>query len=231
MATRHYRAQVTIPALTGIPGDAVVNTWHYTGSDSVTDAVNASDFEAQLDALYDEFVPVFGSNVMDWAAAECKHYVFEDNPPRVPFATHTMSLDAPTPTKNDWPAEVAIVLSMEADRISGVNMRRRRGRVYLGPLAVGPGDLPMTGDAVADLIRDWADAAFFAGGLLTSLAVYSPSTHHGVPVGGDIKDYPDEIPSQLLLSFHEVTKVWCDNAWDTQRRRGPRATYRATATK
>lgn len=230
MAVRHYRAQVIIPHDNGLPADSIVNTWHYLGDDAVSDAVNAADFEAQLDAFYTSFVPNFASSVMDWSNIVTKHTVFEDNPPRIPFMESTISPGTPNGAAYDWPNEVAIVLSMEAQRLSGVNMRRRRGRVYLGPLAFAATDLSILPSGSADFIANAADTAFF-GSNLTSLAVYSPYTHHAVPIGGDIKDYPDEVPSQLLLSFHEVVKVWCDNAFDTQRRRGAKATYRKSATK
>lgn len=230
MATVWYTMQLVLPRDTGLPADSITNTWHYIGSDAVADGVNALDFDTQLDAFYTSWVPGFGSTDYDWANCVTKHYTMLDPRPRLPFYTGTISPGTPPSSQSDWPAEVAVVLSMEGERESGTNMRRRRGRVYLGPLSRSAGDAPMLGNAEADVFANGADAAFF-GTSLTDLAVYSPYTHHGVPVGENIKDYPDEIPDALPASFTEVQRIWVDTAWDTQRRRGPKATYRKTIDK
>jgi hypothetical protein len=227
MAVRHYRAQLTLPNDNGLPRDAVVNTWHFLGTDAVSDAVNATDMLAQLDAFYTGWVPSWGSSAVDWANSLVKFYVFEDSPPRIPFYEAGISPGTPPSANYDYPPDVAICLSMQAERISGANMRRRRGRVYLGPVSNGTGDSERVQTSMADGIAAQADSAFFGSGLC-QLAVYSPYTHHDVPVGGNIKDYPDEDPSMLLLSFHEVVRVWVDNEYDTQRRRGLKASYRKT---
>lgn len=230
MATRHYRAQLVLPNDNGLPKDSVVNTWHYMADDALSDANNAIDFNAQLDAFYTAWVPFNGSANVDWANCLVKHYVFEEAVPRIPFYEAPISPGTPPGTNDDFPPDVAICLSMQSDRISGANMRRRRGRVYLGPLSFGTGDVSTFPTSLADLVANGADTAFFGTGTST-LAVYSPYTHHDVPVGGNIKDYPDEDASKLILSFHEVTRVWCDNEFDTQRRRGLKASYRKTVNK
>lgn len=227
MSVRHYRAQVTIPNDSGLPKDAVVNTWHFLGDSSTSDVLNATDINTQLDAFYTSWVPFNGSTEVDWANSVVKYYVFEDAMPRIPFLESTISPGTPPAGNNNWPPDVAIVLSMQAERISGANMKRRRGRVYLGPLSAGGVDSATVPTSTADLIAQGANDAFF-GSSLTQLAVYSPYTHHGVPVGGKIADYPDEDPSQLLLAFHQVTRLWVDNEFDTQRRRGLKASYRKT---
>lgn len=230
MADRHYRCQFTIPHDSGLPADAVVNTWHYTADDSADDNTNAASFDVCLDTFYGAWAESYGSTDYDWAAATGKHYVFEDPRPRVPFKESTYSISNPSGGFNDWPSEVCITMSMQAAKESGRNMRRRRGRVFLGPLGFGAGDAPMISNTLAGIITSAADTAFF-GVTPVVLCVYSVSTHHGVPIGGNIADYPDEIPSALPLSFHPVETIWCDNAWDTQRRRGRQPSYRSTVTK
>lgn len=227
MSRRSYRCQLTIPNDSGLPKDAVVNTWHYIGDDSVSDELNMIDFNTQLDAFYTSWVPFNGSTAVDWANSVTKHYSFDENPPRIPLYESTISPGTPPSSNNDWPPDVAIVLSMQGQRASGINMKRRRGRVYLGPLSFGTGDVATVPTGIADLIAAGADSAFF-GSNLTTLCVYSPYTHHAVPVGGNIHDYPAEVPSALLQAFQPVEKLWCDNEFDTQRRRGLKASYRKT---
>jgi hypothetical protein len=191
----------------------------------------ATDFEAQLDAFYTSWVPAFGSTQMNWDAIVTRHYDFTDPRPRLPFMESTISVGLPPTANNDWPAEVSICLSMEGPRESGANMRRRRGRVYLGPWSSATGDLPLLQTAAADTVATGADGAFFGAGAAL-LAVYSPYTHHGVPVGTKLDpDIHDEIADFLPASFNAVSRVWVDNAWDTQRRRGLQPTYRKTFTR
>ena len=96
----------------------------------------------------------------------------------------------------------------------------------MGPLQFNSLDLPIQGSATTDAVA----TAFAALKTVTQtkLAIYSPYTHHAVPVGQNIKDYPNEVPSLLDDSFVEVVAVWVDNAFDTQRRRGVKSTYRKT---
>lgn len=230
MALRHYRAQVIVPHDSGLPADAVVNTWHFTADDAASDLVNAADIETQLESFYNAWVPTFGSTQMNWTSSTIKFTVFEDPTPRIPFLESSVSLGAAPGASSDWPAEVAIVLSMEGAKTSGSNMRRKRGRVYLGPLAFLAGDQPVLDSGSADIVSNAADTAFFGAGSAT-LNVYSPYTHHGIAVGQKLQKTDPEIPAMLSASFSEVVKVWCDNGFDTQRRRGVAASYRHTHTK
>lgn len=223
-----YRCQVTIPNDNGLPADSVVNTFHYMIAGSGDRVTLATDFNAQLTAFYTAWTTVMGSPNYNWEGLTSKHYDFLDPQPRLPFYETTVGAEAADASANEWPAEIALCLSMEGERESGVNMRRRRGRVYCGPLAFGAFDLPRATSTLTDTIADAANAAFFDAGNTTSLAVYSRATHHGVPVGGDIADYEDEIPDNLPASFTPVVRIWTDNAWDTQRRRGLAPTYRKT---
>lgn len=227
MATRHYRAQVVIPHDSGLPEDAVVNTWHYLASDSLSDAGNAEDFDGQLQTFYSGWVNALGSTAMNWNASEIRHTVFEDPTPRLPFALGSFTALSPPTAYSDWPPDVAIVLSMQGTKSSGDNMRRRRGRVYLGPLAFAAGDQPQLDTGSADTVANAASSAFFSSGT-SVLCVYSPYTHHGIAVGQRLTKDDPEVPAYLAASFVEVDSVWVDNAFDTQRRRGLRASYRHT---
>lgn len=225
--TQWFTAQAIFSHDSGLPEDAVVNVWHYMASGSTDRGTLALDFNAQLDSFYTT-VSAYLSDDYDWNAGLVKHIDFTDDKPRLPFTTTTVSAGAGSSSKNRLPSEVAICLSFQKTAVSGENQRRMRGRIYLGPLMFDAGDYMGMATGIADFIAGAADTAFFGGSSLTTLAVYSPYTHHTVPVGEDIKDHPDEVPDALPASFHAVDKLWVDNAWDIQRRRGLKATYRKT---
>jgi len=69
--------------------------------------------------------------------------------------------------------------------------------------------------ALADAAAAMEDGTVVAGGLSVKWAVYSPTT-----------DAVDTIDN----AFNDVLDGWVDNAFDTQRRRGPAATTRITWT-
>lgn len=227
MANGWYRAQVTIPMDSGIPADSVVNTWAFRNFGSADHATDGGSIRTRLDAFYSA-VSGFYSSRCNLAAATCKVFDYAESQPRIPFYESTMSVSADTTTWQDLPAEVAVCLSFTAPRVSGTNSRRRRGRVYLGPLKTmsDVSDLYNVLGTMASDIADAADTHILSANDDIEWCVFSPYTLHDVPVGGDIKDYPDEDPSKLLLAWQVVTQLWTDNAWDTQRRRGTAATTR-----
>lgn len=224
-----YRVQVIVDCNSGLPEDSITNTWHYQqpGSTPVPDD-DAFDFETQLASFYGTWVPEMGSSNYDWATMVTRHYNLADTLPRVPFREGTIGSDPPLSGRNDYPAEVAVCLSMAGVVTSGVNARRRRGRVFCGPIAMGGADLPTLPQVNAEIILDAAEAAFFDS-VDTQLAVYSRLTHYGIAVGGEIG--PEDEPNNAFLgsSMNQVVKLWVDNAWDTQRRRGRGPSQRWTA--
>jgi hypothetical protein len=130
-----------------------------------------------------------------------------------PRPPHTSQWTCPARSGSgvNLPLEVCCVLSMFADR----NIARHRGRVYIGPLQ----ELDMTTSAqgvplVAPSFRDTliehverliAGTAAVAG-VTPQLAIYS----------------------RMDGVARVVQHGWVDDAFDTQRRRGPRATTRTT---
>jgi len=227
-----YRCQVTIPHNSGLPEDAAQNTWHYMIPGSGDRTLLAGDFDARLDAFYTAWVPNYGHSNYNWNAMPTKHYDFLDPQPRIPFFNDTITAGTAPASNHDFPGEVALCLSMKGLIVSGDNARRKRGRIYVGPLSHGLVDQEMAVTAMVDAVSNAADTVFSSvAGLNTRLAVYSPYTHHAVPVGEKLDPdvFPD-VPDALPASFSEVVSVWVDNAWDTQRRRGRKATYRKTNT-
>lgn len=228
-----YRATVTIPADTGLPADSVINTYSFADSDEESRTTVGNDIEARLASFYTAFKDYF-SSAFDLTAATVKIYDMQEDQPRFPFHDQSLGIPASATSLSDWPREVSVCLSMEGARVSGANMRRRRGRVYLGPFQMPSGDLDTVGSAFVSQVTTAADTDLLnpvSGN--SDICVYSFYTHHNVPVG--TKYDPDnpahaEDPSKLLLSFTPVAKMWMDDAWDTQRRRGRQPTFRTTIT-
>jgi hypothetical protein len=223
--TTYLRTVCTFPHSTGLPEDAVVNTFSWIGTNGGGRTADAAVITTGLNTFY-AAVKSFLSSQYAWNSGTYEYIDMADGQPRIPFKTDSAALGTLSTTNSDMPAEISLCCSYRATPTSGLNSRRRRGRIFLGPLQFGAGDWPVQASVNVDSIA----TAFSALLTLTnvSLAVYSRYTHHDVPVGDNIADYPDEVPSLLDDAFVPATQVWVDNAWDVQRRRGPKATYRKT---
>lgn len=216
MADRLIRAQVTIPLDTGIPADAITNTWHFDGDDGNTDASYESATMTALRQFYGDIDGVVFPESIS-SPATVKLYNLRDPLPRVPFYEDTITL---TPSVNRaMPHEVAICLSFQAAAVSGVSQRRRRGRIYLGPVALsvlntdpGAPKVPaLTRDAIAAAANTLRDGVAMATGSLR-WATFSPTDVATVGIDNAMND---------------VDNGWVDDAFDTQRRRGVKATARS----
>lgn len=198
------RAQVRIPASTTVPEDMVTNTWHLFSSD--LGASNLGTITTALKNFYDGWASR-RSPTAAWTSATVRFYDLEEPEPRVPLLENPLGLSATVGTAT-LPRETCLCLSYSADLVSGTNPARRRGRIFLGPLAqVGIGVDGRPTSAPLTEIRDAADA-FLA--VTTTAAwtwrVYSPTSG---------------------TSFL-VTHGWVDNEYDTQRSRGMKRTTRYT---
>ena len=106
--------------------------------------------------------------------------------------------------------EVALCLSFRGER----NLKRERGRIYLGPTS-GQAN-PRPGSTLLDAAIAVANGLAGIGGVDVDWCVYSPTTYQATA------DYSE--------AFKPVQASWCDDEWDVQRSRGLRATTRKTAT-
>lgn len=223
MADKLMRAQVTIPLDAGLPEDYITNTWYFDGDD----ALGAQPVESYhnavmslLTAFYQAIDGVIFPSTVN-SPAVVKIYDMRDPEERVPELTDTITL---TPTADDpLPGEVAIVASFRADYESGVNPQRRRGRIYLGPIATSASEVAFghsrpSGGARAAIAA--ACETLQEGQLLNigdpervRWSVYSPTT---------------DATQSIDDAFNDVMAGWVDDAWDTQRRRGAAATGRNT---
>lgn len=208
-----FRFDTIIPSQTGLPEDAVVNTWHFNNPaqplppsdfDNVRDmlanffTVEAPDAAARLSSFYTT-ASVSGPVVV-------RAYNLDDAIPRAPVYESEFTFTG-LGSAAALPTEVALVLSIQATPQSGMPQARRRNRKYLGPFGVTGNENP--GRPSEPLRRTVAAAAKQL--LLEAQAsaswgwrVHSPTNNADYePVGG-----------------------WVDNAWDTQRRRGLGSTTR-----
>lgn len=207
-----YRAQTTISMDTGIPADAVTNTMHFdldivnsAPSDIITNA------QAALETFYAEAYGLYYSPAVNPVGLTTEWYNLADTPPRVPASTRTWDLGTTNNNSLALPPEVALVASFQGPKLSGVNQARRRNRIFLGPLngatlAAGTGQAGVASQIVTAMENLSAASTSSVGDDSWTWVWYSPTDSQG----------------------GNVTNGWCDNAFDTQRRRGLIATSRST---
>jgi hypothetical protein len=193
-----------------------VNQWHFENDGSFeTDMAGLSD---RVQAFYQGIQGNFGA-VFATTGHTIKIYDYADDKPRVPKLEETFTFN---PGGDPLPGEVAVCLSMEAEKVSGVEQARRRGRVYLGPLTTSVASFTANdadvrvADAVATDILTHAETMATGGTGAFRLAVFSPTT---VAQGGT-----DD------AAWNDVTHLWIDDAFDIIRKRGARPTKRSNAT-
>lgn len=228
--TGYVRLKTTIPHDSGLAEDAIVYTTHWMHTD---DSRTASQVALSAISNMSAFLTQQGSDLSsqyDPAHPHFQAYNLLDTEPRVPLFDTMPTLTVGSANPNDLPPEIAIVVSYQAAPESGLNQRRRRGRFYWGPLSFnisGTPDIPTVPTAIVDSL---AAAAWNKLVIPTptdaSLAVFSGYTATDTPVGETPPSGADYIPELVPGSFSRVSQLWVDNAWDTQRRRGLKATYR-----
>jgi hypothetical protein len=215
----HVLAQVSLGSDSGLPEDRIVNTFHFRGQGDLS---NPAMWGPTLNKVRDFYItPGLGSTSapqthMSSALAVAGHMVklYDQGllPPRVPVAELTFSL---FPASTATPAEVALCMSFRGPLLSGTNPKRRRGRIYFGPMArdnevtQGHSTIPAT-----NVMNDLKNA-----GLKLLAANVEPAI--------------DQLDGSVwvvagLSGLVDVAHVWVDNAWDTQRRRGKAPTARVS---
>lgn len=208
----YAKVQVRLWRSSQMPEDAVVNTFHFS-----TPTAGQVTF-GEANAIKDALTTFYGtaaapsttaigqllSTLIFTSGHRIKVYDMEAPIPRVPVIDDVFTLPAHTGTP--FPAEVSLCLSFKATPQSGVPQARLRGRIYIGPLGstghtAGTDDLhPAT--TVAEAVAN-------AGLRLADDANVQWCTF-----------------SEVTGLLSPVTSVWVDNVFDTQRRRGAKASSR-----
>lgn len=207
--------QARIPHQSALPEDMTVNTFVFAGAAGALEMAEAvapdvSDFY-RLDAPgQSQCVMDYMAGTMNFAGARLRAFDLSDPEPRVPIYDESMSLGAHSPLNTqNLPAEVALCASYRGPLESGTNPRRRRGRLYIGPLNVGGS----TGTGVTP--------ARPSG---TMIAVWAGASKRLAGTNNDFRQWV--VYSRRGGDFTEITAGWVDNSFDTQRRRGERASSR-----
>lgn len=199
------RCQVNLRSKSLVAEDDIINTWHFVtvGETSVQDG--ATECWNLLDDFY-QAIKGYLSSTLDPAQGLVKVYDMEDPEPRAPVYENALSALANTTTT--LPREVALCLSFQAVKASGVNQARRRGRVYLGPFtdATANDSTGRPGTGLTGAVRTAADALVTASkaSAVVKWVVWSPTEQVSVVVDNG----------------------WVDDEWDTQRSRGLQAVNR-----
>lgn len=202
-----YLAQVSAPDDGSIPQNVMVNTWAFESNSGSPTTGELDTISTALFLFYEQLEGYIGSTVApDWGL---KIYNIDDAEPRTPLR-ETSEFGPFTMTASPLPAEVACCLSFHGIFVSGQPKARRRGRVYIGPM--GTNGVSTSVDGYARPSSDVKDA--FSAALDAFLGELDGSgVLHSVWSRAD-----DEL--------YNVIEYSTDNAYDTQRRRGPAPTIR-----
>lgn len=196
-----FKHQVILHTDDNLPENYITNTICTFGP-SISDANTLSNLVADW---YIAMSLLWGTG-LQLQGHEIKTYDMADPEPRAPVDYRVFNLTALSGEER-LPSEVAICISFQGDMVSGEPQSRRRGRIYFGPCRADYNFNGQPGQAFTTELRGHA-ADFLASvkalGVGYDWCVWSTVTGGGVP----------------------VTNGWVDNAWDTQRRRGQKATVR-----
>lgn len=209
-----YRALVTIPTDTALPEDYITNSFHFKGVYAPkTRTEDGADIFTDLSEFYQAIdQDVFSSFIS--GDINVKIYDLTESTPRVPF--HEDEFTPTAGTGNPLPTECALALSYQAAPTSGMAQARRRGRIFLGPLRDPVVSVVSGRSVITSSVLDSLETAASALATNTTAdsvpwAVYSPKTNE---------------TESLVNSTFPATEGWIDNALDTIRSRGTRATAR-----
>lgn len=208
-----YLAQVNLTTKSGIAKDNIINTYAAQWLDG-----GQPNFPAMTTAiknLYDGLDSVCSQAILDGTtnAHSVKYYKLTDPEPRAPVAAGAFSWDGSTGTA--FPNEVAVCASFSAEVASGVRAARRRGRVYLGAIKSAAG--------IADPVGMVRPTSTTMGTVNTAFAGFYDDL--------DLAGWSWCVWSRADDSLFPVVRGWCNDEFDTQRRRGPEPTTRLTWTR
>ncbi len=208
-----FAVQVALPSTTNLPADDVVNTFAFSALASpITGAGLVAlfeDFYNNDTGIYQSIADYISPTISRARAVTVKGYDLADPEPRSPVAEGSFTLGA-SGSGTAYPDEVALCLSYGGSAPSGTNPARRRGRVFIGPFN--------------DLVTYTN-----TGNALPAPALQQTLLNAGERLW-DLSQGTWWVHSRADDELFPLNRLWVDNAWDTQRRRGRRATSRATRT-
>ena len=194
---------VILQGVSNLPKDRFINTLHFS------DSTPGNTWVGMADSLGPDLVDIYeglgGSSLFYPAQTvsrpfEVRFYNPEDAEPRQP---RIYTGELPGNSANALPEEVACCLSYYTDR----NVPRKRGRLFIGPLstsALVAGAHP--NPELTQLMFNFADSLSELGSVNVDWQMVSKAAN----------------------TRQRIEQTWIDNAFDTQRRRGPEPTSRLT---
>lgn len=211
-----YRCQAVLARVSGLPADAIVNTFHFVAGATLS----AADLTALTGRVIDFYTAAAPGNASALAnrmspllaatGHAVKVYDLTMPTPRPPVKTQgfSMVLNA----SGEMPAELAIAVSYRAALVAGTTAARRRGRIFVGPWRTSE-----LGSVVAGDLR-------VASGTVTALLNAAKQLRTVSAAAGT----PWCVFSRSDLTFADISRVSVDDAWDIQRRRGATPTTRSS---
>lgn len=203
------RAQVITRRLTDLPRDSIVNTVHFRVDpiwDPVVDGPNWTNIATDLRNVFKasrQFIP-------DGYGVEVKVYDVQQAQPREVKAHAPWQLYNQPVSGDAAPREVALCLSFRG----ASNVPRQRGRIFIGPWAVGVmKERPEAGPR-ANLIA-------LANGM---------ANIGGVDIDWCVRSTFPVVAGNLGGTMYPVQASFVDDEWDTVRSRGLKSTARTSAT-
>lgn len=216
IAVDFFAVQWVWHAPSGLPTDVFTNTWYFRNRQEPSITPIADRIEDVLTAFWttagttDQVIDYIPSSITAQPVT-MKTYDLGTGPPRTPVDERQIDLSAFGAGVTALPREVSCVLSYYAGRQElepPINGNRRRGRLYLGPLANNAIAAGPSGIMEPDLRTAIAEAAL------------------------NVRDTTEDVEwsqlSQTDGALAEVTGGWVDDAFDTQRSRGREPTSRET---
>lgn len=203
--TQTLRVAVTLnPGAVG--RERFMNTWHIATRDATTPATAAASFVTDLNTFY-QAIDAYFSGWVDGVVPLVQVYNLIENKPRQPILE--TSLSTITAAANRAPRELSVVVSYRATYSSGISPKRRRGRIYLGPMSDSTFDSTtgMVASAAVTAISNAANLLQAQSGASSEYAwvVYSPTT---------------DTTGTGEVGMYECIGGWVDSSPDIQRRRG-----------
>jgi hypothetical protein len=217
--SEEYRASVIRQGRSGLPGDQFVNTFYFIADSDK--AVGPANISAALIDFYEATTgQTFPINyyLSDFLTQEMMVKVYKMSDPHSPgppkvqrepiVFLHTYG---GSHGHGSMPEEVAVCLSFSG---ATPHTARRRGRVYLGPLST-----TVLGTDTS------SEKSVVLGAMQSNIAIAAKRLANHTNAGWLVRS------SVGTDSYAAVETGWVDNAFDTQRRRGPDATSRFTWSK
>lgn len=226
MADRYFRVIASMAFDDAAPTSQAVNVWHWRSNGADTLANDATNVCGVLKTFYVAIASKLSDEIAN--SVRLRTYNLLDAETRVPINDTSQALG---PGGVGYPNEVAICLSYRGAITSGVNRKRNRGRLYLGPVYSGAG-ADGTGDilvSAATRTQITGAAAALLGNLSLGLGggIYNWSVFSRAEAGAPAADGSFS-SAQLAPAFRNVAAGYVDEAFDTQRRRGRREAARTT---